>query len=107
MLKKFDIIKVSISHSDEEKFERPAMLILDESENFSYIQACLITANFSPKYNLDIALNDYFEMGLPTKCFLRVQKIICIDKNLINTKVGELPYDLREVFDKRLKEFLL
>ncbi len=106
MLKKFDIIKVKFPITDNEFVERPAMIICDENSDFSFLQCCLITTNFEPKYKLDIILADFYEMGLPTKCNLRIEKILCINKNLVMSKVGELLFDLRGNFDKNLKKFL-
>lgn len=105
----FDIVRVRFpfSSSSEVK-ERPALIISDPklSEKNGLVLCCVITAKPSSKFPLDIELTDYYEMGLPLKCYIRPEKIFSVDKSTIVKKEGELLYNYHPIITERLSQLM-
>ena len=105
-----DLLLVPFPFSDlSGRKVRPVIVISnDDFNNISEdILVVGVTSNFfDDKYTISLTNNDLEEGKLSTKCFVKVDNILKINKGLIIKKIGKIKKEKFNLFLNRLNELL-
>jgi mRNA-degrading endonuclease toxin of MazEF toxin-antitoxin module len=111
--KKGDIVVVRfpfvLKNGNEIQKGRPSVVISDDSVNRRYNDVILaaITSQLPDNImELELILEPSIESGLLKKSLLRLDFIMTIPDNLISRKIGQLPLDMMELFESKIKKSL-
>lgn len=99
-MKKGDIVLVLFPFTNlvAEKL-RPALILAHVNNGNDYIMCAI--SSVKTTNSLEITNNDLIEGLLPKVSYIRYEKIVTLDSNIINSKVAELkPSVYKKVFNK-------
>ena len=110
MMGQGDMLLVPFPFSDQSgRKVRPVIVLSNDefNEHSQDIIAIGITSNISKdKYTLDLDNKDLKEGKLMTKCVIKVENILRLDKNLIIKKIGKIKEEKLDKVIKILNEII-
>jgi mRNA interferase MazF len=109
MFKQGDIVSVSFPFTNVSEFrKRPALVISNEKVNQTGDYLLVQITSKHKKDGLSLALNDddYSNLILPLKSYVRFHKIFLLNEALINKKVSSVTNNFRISLIKRITELI-
>ncbi len=110
MIEQRDLLLVPFPFSDQSNRKVRSVIVISKSEfnlNSNDILVIGVTSNMSKdKYTVNLTDNDLEEGKLFTSCYVKVENILKIDKDLIIKKIGKIKRDYFKLISKKFIEII-